>query len=295
MTSPAPLVKKGVAWKKPPTLCPASECESFLDFAPVAHWPQGLPAVAVGGIILAGFQQELAFNHELSLEEKEEIEKLFCSLYSELSFAELARLWKLSESHVWFPMAEVALHYRVGLNPHFFEVAEVLLQTPPAFQIWCSRRKLHQGDLLPLLATHHFDDHSNAKEGLRLALSFIARMEMTRNQGAQALEWLMDLLLDNPTWVELQPDSESAEAWHEKLRRLRFPETEKKDKQSSRQAMRLPWPGSSQVKWTRQGDQSGIEVKLFVSDPTDLQKCVQSFQNVLKELEKKDSNPWTVH
>ncbi|MEI7973324.1 MAG: hypothetical protein WCH11_03050, partial [Bdellovibrio sp.] len=147
-----------MVWRKNPELCPASSCSSELDFKPINHWPSGLPAVAVEGYLLAGFQQSFAFNHQGDLHNAADISELFCSLYNDLSFIELIRLGSISRHLEWFPFESIAQNYRVGISSQFFELAPILLSSPLEFQIWASQKKMHQGDFLPLLARHHMPE-----------------------------------------------------------------------------------------------------------------------------------------
>lgn len=57
----------------------------------------------------------------------------------------------------------------------------------------------------------------------------------------------------------------------------------------------LPWPGASQVKWTQQGDRAGIEIKIFVSNPTDLKKYLNSLNHVHDIMEKDSEKIWIKH
>ena len=281
-------------WNHPPTLCATSECRADLDFSPVSHWPQGLPAVAVSGWLLAGFQQQLAFNHLSELDARTEIAELFCSLYQELTFAEVSRLFVRTRKPAmeWFPFDLIAQHYRINPGPHFVEIAQMLSTMPQPFQNWCALRKLHQGDLLPLLAVHHLEGNATALMDLHQVLLATVTLGLTRNQGSQSLELGLELLMAGHAWQALQPDGDNAEHWLNKLKALRYPETKNRDEKAAMKILGLPWSGSSQVKWSRQGDSPGIEVKLFVSKPSDLKKFAQGFNSVMEELEKKDSNPW---
>ena len=47
----------------------------------------------------------------------------------------------------------------------------------------------------------------------------------------------------------------------------------------------MPWPHQSQAKWTKRGDRSGIELKLFFSHPEELNRAVQRLQQVSEAFE----------
>jgi hypothetical protein len=253
-----------------------------------------LPAVAVNNVVLAGFQQPMVFNHTIDWKDREAIATLFRSLYSDLSFAELASLWEKSESFDWFPFSEIAAKFHFQTSEHFFAVARTLLQTPAGFRRWCAEKKVGPQDLSPLLS---------AKSDLKPLFLKILKLGLSKSQGMQALELGVELLLMgfSPTDLKLAEEDDgslSADAWLEELKRKRYPETFSRDEKAEKQMKSLPWPGSSQARWVRQGDKSGIELKIFVSQPSDLKKYMQSLskvQNLLEQLPASENTPEKQH
>lgn len=260
----------------PPTLCSISQCVSELQFQTRSHWPQSLPAVAVNNVVLAGFDQAMVFNHTIDWKDHEGIATLFRSLYSDLSFAELALLWEKSEAFDWFPFSAIAAKFHFQATEHFFHIAKALLQTPMGFQNWCADKKVGPQDLSTLLAAGTLD--------LKPLFLKILNLGLSKSQGVQALETAIELLLMglSPTDLQLEiSDANSqAEAWLELLKQKRFPEAFARDLAAHDQMKNLPWPGSSQARWARYGDKSGIEIKIFVSNPSDLKKHMQSLSRV---------------
>jgi hypothetical protein len=245
-----------------------------------------LPAVAVNNVVLAGFEQSMVFNHSIDWKNREAIATLFRSLYSDLSFAELVLLWEKSSAFDWFPFSEIAGKFHFQANAHFFSVAKALLNTPVGFQNWCADKKLAPQDLSPLLA-------AGSRDLKPLFLKILA-LQLSKSLGVQALELGIELLLMGQSFADLQIDLEEekasvdtasqAESWLDFLRHKRFPQAFARDNEAQSMMKKLPWPGSSQVRWTRQGDKSGIELKLFVSNPSDLKKYMQSLSQVEKML-----------
>ena len=282
----------------PPSLLPSSSCKRDLHFEPQGYWPRGLPAVAVNGWILAGFEQDLVFNHEVPSDQSQSITDLFCSLYVELTFAEITRLWSKSKSLSWFPFESIAQHYRVQISPQFFDLAQRLLVLPLPFQLWCGLRKVHAGDLLPLLALDHLSGVESGLVYFETLLKGIVDKQASKSLGVQILELGVELILLGKSWTDLSGSQFSvwdAETWCKHLKDLRNPKASQQDETTSLKILNLPWPGSSQVKWTRSGDQSGIEVKLFVSKPSDLKRYASSFKEVMEKLEDSEDNPWIKH
>jgi hypothetical protein len=273
--------------KHPPQLRQISQCTTALDFLPQASWPESLPAVAINGYLIAGFKQSLVFDHTLDWEDQEAVSGLFRSLYFELSTCEFARLWKASRHVPQFSLPSIFAKFQIRWNSNTEKLCEIISKLPLEFQNYCSEKKWSFGDFQPLAAS----------QGLILSPFFlrIVEMNMSRSQSVLALELVVDLLLMGKSPVEILPQDQlnSGESWIETLRLLRYPQTSQKDDWASRQVEQLPWPGTAQAKWTRQGDRAGIELKLFVSNPTDFKKYLQSLSVVQEALEKE--GPWKKH
>jgi len=274
----------------PPQLCSMSQCDKSLDFSPLHLWPSGLPAVAVNSVVLAGFSQDLVFNHQMSATDGEAIASLFRSLYFELTFVEMSRLISKSKSHSWFPVILTAQKFGWQANEQFFLVADILRETPEGFQKWCSDKKVSPQDLLPLLSATALE--------LKYLFHDLIQFNLSKSHGVKALELGIELMLlgKKPEEITSQQlltfvgkDQTPSEAWIETLKFMRYPETIRRDHDQEEKMTSLPWPGTSHAKWTRQGDRAGIELKLFVSQPSDLKKYLQSLSRVQDMLEKEPS------
>jgi hypothetical protein len=271
-----------------------SQCDKELFFYPRVAWPESLPAVAVNQVVLAGFSQDLVFNHQIDPADSEAIARLFRSLYFELSFIEMAKLIQKAAAFAWFPISLIAQKFGWQPNENFFVIAGRVLQTPSGFQAWASEKKLSPQDFAPLLASADAD--------LKYLFHDIVSLNLTRALGVKALELGIELILMGQSAPDLMSeklmadpareaprDVSVAEAWVQELKRLRYPETFKRDQATEAQMTSLPWPGTSQARWTRQGDRAGVELKLFVSQPSDLKKYLQSLSRVQDLLEKDPS------
>lgn len=236
----------------PPQLCSAKDCDASLCFDPQTPWPDGLPAVALNKFILAGWGQSLVFNHTLDVTDKNEIASLVRSLYFELSFGEIAHLIKKTKKQKWFPIEEVIRKFNMIPSEQFMRVAALFVKLPVGFQQWCMQRKVSAQELLPLLHGNHV--------GLKPVLLKILNSQLTRTQGATALELCIDLLLLGRSLEELHLTEnhlgEAGHLWSAHLKNLRFPQAPKRD-----------WPGTSQARWNLAGKKMGLELKLFVADP----------------------------
>ncbi len=283
-----------------PELCSIAQCNASLDFQPLHLWPEGLPAVAVNGWVLAGFAQKLVFNHSISFESIEaagSVAKLFRSLHTELSFAEMARLIQKIQSQKnsdigWLRLETLLAQYHWICGDQLLETAKALLQTPVGFQNWCAQKKINPQDLAPLLSAENLE--------LKFLFHDILQFNLSKSLGVKALELGIELLLmgQSPEAISsqvlltfLSQDQVAGEAWVDFLKQLRFPETFKRDQILRNQMKSLPWPGTSQARWSRQGDRGGIELKLFVSQASDLKKALTNLQKVQDLMEKPVVDP----
>ncbi len=275
----------------PPELISTTRCDDSLNFAPLSMWPQGLPAVSINKVLIAGFGQQLTLNYQIPNENSANIvADLFRSLYSDLSFAELAALQKLSAPFDWLPLDLIVQKFGFQYNDSFIKVCQVLQTTPENFRKWCAEKKVGPQDLMPLLS---FTEKMNSLNVLFLE---ILQLKLSKALGVKALELGIELLMMGTAAESLSSqnlitnhnnkDKNPGELWLEALSWLRYPETKARDEERRRQMDQLPWPGHSQARWVRQGDRAGIELKLFVAQPSDLKKYLNSLQTVQDMLDE---------
>lgn len=273
---------------RPPELLPISQCDTQLKFESSLHWPEGLPAVAVNALVLAGFGQSLVFNHRIPIEDRTGLVNLVTSLYPNLSFLEAARFWRQARLISWLPIEEILARWNVRLDEEWIRGAQRALNLPKGFQQWLVDKKISAADLHVLSSAH----------GLRLEplLHAILSSQATRSQGVLALQLGIELALRGLSIDELvlQAD-ETAELWIDRLGELHDPHRAKKDADGAARLQNLPWPGQSQARWVRQGDKAGLELRLFVADPSELKKSVTSLQKIQDLLEENPDALWPKH
>lgn len=273
---------------RPPELLPISQCDTQLKFESALHWPEGLPAVAVNALVLAGFGQSLVFNHQIPQSDRTAIVNLVTSLYPHMSFLEAARFWRQARLVPWLPVDEILARWNVLLDEHWIRGAQLALNLPKGFQQWMVEKKISAQEMQML--------GSAGDLRLETLLHSILAAGATRSQGVQALELGIELALMGQPMQELalQPD-ETGEMWIDRLRELRYPNSIKKEAEGTARLQNLPWPGQSQARWVRQGDKAGLELRLFVADPSDLKKSVTSLQKLQDLLEENPGTLWPKH
>lgn len=275
--------------KLPPELKKISQCDKGLAFPYPQPWPQGLPAVAVNGLVLAGFQQEFVFDHQLDVEDSEEIAKLFRSLYFELSAVELSWIFKNSKKYSWLPVELIFSKFNVRLNEQIENLASAILLLPSEAQHYCALKKWNFSDFAPLaIAT---------KSDLNLESFFktLSQRNGSKSLSVQIFELYTDLrLMGQDEENLLLPSKEiSVDHWLLALKHLRYPQAYSADQKASEKIHSLGNTHSSIAKWVRQGDKSGIEIRFFVSQPSDLKKYSNNLEQLQIDLEK--NNPWKIH
>lgn len=295
----------------------ASHCDKSLAFQIFQTWPPALPGVSVNGVLVAGFQQDWIFDHEISWNESEQIAALFRSLYFDLSFVEAANLlsaaefWNLDVKHSaqQFPIAEVLKKFGWQLNDNFRKTSERLRQTSIHFQNWCFEKKINVMDLAPLLSITN-----DQLLDPRLLTIFNALVDygFSKTLGVQFLELGIELFLlnpDEPTAIiqSIIPKNKNitmdtiidpankvdpvlrvdkvAEKLLEAFKKARYPMTYQQDEAHQQKWQKISWPSQAQVRFTRHGDKAGVEMRLFVSQASDLKKYLVSLERAYQILE----------
>jgi hypothetical protein len=267
-----------------PQLISVKQCVTSLDFKPESPWPVGLPSVAIQGFIIAGFSSsEFVFNHLVEPNSPQALD-IWKSVHPELSFAECARLAQKLGQSPWTAENLLSLWGFAWRDQQIFS-AEWLLRQTESFQKWAAQKKIAPNDIA----------------GLRLAdpeklfpfLSQVIQLDLSKSFALQLLELTVDLLYfdENPEKIlSLWPKNKNDVEFSLKhLRALRYPQTTSMDTELEGKMKKLPWPGTSQAKWVRHGDRAGIELKLFVSQPSDLKKYLISLERVQNLLEQSPS------
>jgi hypothetical protein len=75
------------------------------------------------------------------------------------------------------------------------------------------------------------------------------------------------------------------------IQKWRYPMSTERDDKKKADWLALPWPAHSQIQWQRQGDEAGVEVKLFISSAKSLKNYILGLENTLKTIEKNNAEP----
>ena len=107
------------------------------------------------------------------------------------------------------------------------------------------------------------------------------------------LELLVELHLLGRKMEVLLQDSTQAAPWIQSLKCLRFPTTSASDQNGSDKLKSLPWPAHVETKWARQGDRSGIEIRIRAESQSELERKLQGLEHVSQLLKQEPGKLWS--
>jgi hypothetical protein len=253
-----------------------SRCEKSLNFAPLKPCSLLLPAYAWAhknrAYLLSGFEREAG--QAVVLEG--ELAPLLCEVYGILTLSECARVSKIVKEVLELNFdPSPCLGYRVTSD--WPKLAGLVAHSPVEFQNWISLKGVGSRDLEILTL--------GSVAQLTPVLNKIARLNPTKSTGSLILELCTHLLgQDKPIEEILTGADHSSDEWLKRLNRQRYPQTALKDEEQESRLKRLPWPAHSQVKWIRNGDQSGVEVRFQIFSDKDLARKLEGLENVKQAI-----------
>lgn len=189
-------------------------------------------------------------------------------LFGELSFMEIFFLYQEVESHEklknklsWPDYFQKQKRF---YNEKLIKLFEALRLGSSEFLHWCHDKKMENKDLYPLLCLKE-KDHQSLFTQLS---SFFPQQNMSRSDGREALDLLIDLLLLNKTFEDLKPQEKSN--WLKSLRQMRNTKTSNSD--STNNSLTTSWPQFVKVKKQRQGDRLIHQMEIQFLNQEDLEK-----------------------
>jgi len=255
-----------------------------LDFSPKTQPSELMPVCIWNGFALNHFQfkdsDEKLFTRDVG---NLPLDQALLQLYPKLSFAEMTRLMdRIKDAAAEAEANKVAKAFGFAMDKRLMQALDIFKQLSPEFQKWADDHDLSPRDVLPLAAL----------EGIpHQALNAIASNNLSRSYACLIIELIVDCLLLKHNEDELLPPpvkENLGTAWVDKLKELRFAETNKKDDEKKRRWARLPWTKDFQTKWFRRGDQSGMEVRFTISSKSDFDRKMQSLERILDECNDKE-------
>ncbi len=282
------MLKRGMDFRQ------IAQCKKSLNFKPDKGPHIISPAFSWGDELLTGFNAP----DETPVVDLEQLtnfktwHEAMASLYGEISFVEFARLnhcvqgWDKAKLLMRKTSPSWAQSFGFNEKEDTLELCECVLQMPEQFQTWASEKKLSFRELRPLRLL------KNEEEEQRV-LNTLAINGFSRNEGAYALELLVELLLMEKPKAALQKIlEEPPHVALEQLRKLRYPKRWEKQDAIIQKAQKLSWPRRSQSKWNFLKDSPSLELKFLIHNEEEFHQLVDQL-NLIKDKMSEDSvNPW---
>lgn len=147
------------------------------------------------------------------------------------------------------------------------------------FQDWLQKKKLSKDDMVFTKALKTIEQN----QAFIQVADQMAKLQPSQSSGLQFLELATDLILMNKLDDTSQITSDF-DTWIESLRKLRYPQAYLRDEELKLKIQSLSWPAGSKIKFERRGDKSGVELRFFISSPSDLDKLIGSLERIKKEF-----------
>ena len=275
-------------------------CRKDLDFAPRQKWPEALPPMSWKQWLIAGFDSLETKALQLS---EPHLHRAFQSCYPRLSLPELARLFSVFSSSDSRYDLNSCVNHELGSDKlsmdwvGFFAAYGLrdcenlrltlgrLVETPIEFQDWCSKRQLSPKDLSILRSL-------SSVTSLTSFFLSLSHRNPSRSMGSEILTLFCELYLMGNSIESITQEELSVEAWHNSLRKARYPRASRRDESVSLRLKSLPWPTGCQVKWLRSGDRSGLDVKFQVYSPEGFKKYINGLGCAYEIIEKEWGQLW---
>lgn len=263
------------------------------DFSPFKTWPRALPAFAFNDQLLCGFDRE---DGEVVVLNADNLLDVCYSIHPELSFIELSRLHqRLPLSAEEIPQLWSLYGYR--WREALAETVQRVLSVPREIQNLFQEKKMGPNDLAPLRSL-------TDTAGLSPYWRPMIQCQASKSELIKILELLVELTLLGKTDLadhhSTTPSTEntmdlSARVWLQKLNRLRYPMSSSSEDACDKKIKEIHWPLRSDARWTRRGDLSGIELKMFFSHPQELKRSLMKLEQINEDLlhSKKFEDLWS--
>lgn len=269
-----------------PQLLPISQCDTKILRSPLTNKEHShLPGFAINQIVITGFEQNFVLNHDSKNFDEESLALLIGSWLQGISFIEAAQFWRATQPLGWIPQKLVLQNCGFRPNEQWQTLAILALNLPLSFQAWLRDKKVSPQELMVLQSAKNLD--------LNLFADALVANSCSRAMGIQALELFVELRLMNHAESELLPaPGQDPQLWISELRLKRYPQTHKKDQHHRKIVETLAWPKYTEAKWIRQGDQAGLELKLFVTNKAELNRSISSLEQIQNLLKNDAAELW---
>jgi hypothetical protein len=262
-----------------PQLVPSKTCKKDLCFISKAVWPVQLPSVAVNGFLISGFENHWAFNYQTDSMTSKILSDVFKSFHPFLGYLELAQLCVPWNKTFGFPFAELAQAYGFKWTQNDDNMSVYFSEFSVTEKQWLIEKGISKSELSLL-----WEMGSTAKQ----ILAFAMEHKISKSEFVCGAEICCHLKTDKA----LPHNGDTYQSWIKRISLLRYPVTMNMDKYFMDKIKSLPWQKNTTAKWSRSGDKSGLEIKFFVSQPSELKNQINSLTKIQEILEA--DNEWNI-
>lgn len=257
-----------------------SECQGSWNFKPQHKLPDNLPAWALGGVLISGF--DLKAPHPVQNVTKASpavAAELFFSLYPHLSWPEIVRLSQLTEISANLDFEMLITKYGTQSDERFKKTSALLLKWPIDVQNYIAEKDIRAFDVTIV--------DSLSLDVQKELLNLLVQLKPSKSQFCQLLNLCGELILMDTPFVEIVETLKSSQALEE-LRKKRFPQTSVKDLEFKNFLSTLSWPKAVSAQALRKGDVQGLEIKFFTKDAAELEKTLKGLQSAALQWKQND-------
>ena len=257
-----------------------SQCQRSWNFGPLHQLSENLPAWALGGFLISGFDlKEPHLVQNVSNASPAQAAELFYSLYPRLSWPELVRLIHRPDLEKHIDQALLLTKYETKWDARFARTSEFLLLWSAEIQDYLSEKDIHAFDVTIV--------DQLSLEAQKDILSLLVSIKPSKSQFCQMLELCGELVLTKTSIEELVEILRAPKALEE-LRKKRFPVTTEKDLAFKNSLQNFSWPKAVSAQSLRKGDVQGLEIKFFAKDAVDFEKTLQGLLAVASDWKQKN-------
>ncbi len=257
-----------------------SHCQRTWNFGPRHKLSDKLPAWALGGFLISGFDLESPHPvQNVANASPEQGAELFFSLYPHLSWPELARLSQRPELAQHIDYELLLIKYGTKSDTRYKKISDLLLQWPAEVQDYLSDKDIRPFDIA-IADQLTLDVQKDV-------LTLLVALKPTKSLFCQLFDLAGELILMQMPVEDVIDALKSSKALDE-LRQLRFPNVSKKDLGFKSSMASFQWPKSVTAQALRKGDVQGLEIKFFVKDAAELEKTLTGLQSVASTWKQKN-------
>ena len=251
-------------------------CNKSLDFNPDKPWPEHWPSFAWENILISGFDRINQLVLNFSAEDMKFLD-LFHSCHPQLNFSELGRIFlewerekikqKHSEKSV-FSWKEFFSMYDFQNTDFFIQQLRVFMSTPSSFRDWVNKKAVRISELRILNALKNMDQ-------IHFIFQWIIERDVSHSTGVKALELGGELRLMGFSPDEILKQDISPEEVIRAMEKKRKPLSSSGDDIKQKHLKKIIWPREVTAQWSRRGDKTGLEMKIWCQNQTELEDRIK--------------------